>query len=109
MDEWVIPQNDIVLLQDKKTLMCIMRKDGGDGHVHPGHHGPHVPYLIATSTDMDHWVLREAPSYMLSARPRAVALANGAIIVAGGRPALNFCAHNQPAAVNFLTKSVLLS
>merc|ERR1711907_371030 len=38
---------------------------------------------------MKSWVITEAPKFMLSARPRAISLASGPIIVAGGRPALN--------------------
>ena len=35
------------------------------------------------------WSLSSAPASMLSARPRAVALPSGPILVAGGRPGLN--------------------
>ena len=49
-----------------------------------------MPYLLAKSTSAGlTWSLKEAPADMLSARPRAVALSGGALIVAGGRPALN--------------------
>ena len=50
-----------------------------------------MPYLLAKSTSAGlTWSLKEAPADMLSARPRAVALSGGALIVAGGRPGLNF-------------------
>jgi hypothetical protein len=79
-------ENDVVLMSDQQTLFSIIRKDGGDGY--PDH--AHVPYLLAKSTDQGfHWSVREAPAQMLSARPRMVALSGGALIVTGGRPALN--------------------
>lgn len=79
-------ENDVVMLRDNKTLLCVFRKDGGDGVPHHDH----VPYVLATSTDRGQsWVLKEAPSGMLSARPRALVLPNGALVITGGRPALN--------------------
>jgi hypothetical protein len=79
-------ENDIVLLKDGVTLLCVIRIDGGDGV--PSH--SHVPYLLATSVDRGlTWSMREAPAYMLSARPRAMVLPNGALVVTGGRPALS--------------------
>ena len=79
-------ENDVVLLADNVTIFSVIRKDGGDGY--PSH--PHVPYLLAKSTDGGvRWTIREAPHTMMSARPRMVALSNGALVVAGGRPALN--------------------
>eukprot|EP00750_Incisomonas_marina_P015026 INCI18056.4.p1 GENE.INCI18056.4~~INCI18056.4.p1 ORF type:complete len:393 (+),score=42.50 INCI18056.4:100-1278(+) len=79
-------ENDIVLLRDGKTLFCVMRLDGGDGV--PSH--AHVPYVFATSVDLGlTWTIKEAPAFMLSARPRALVLPNGALVVAGGRPALS--------------------
>ena len=79
-------ENDVVLLADNVTIFSIIRKDGGDGY--PSH--PHAPYLLAKSTDRGfHWAIREAPRSMMSARPRMVALSSGALVVAGGRPALN--------------------
>lgn len=76
----------MVLLADNVTIFSVIRKDGGDGY--PSH--PHVPYLLAKSTDGGvRWTIREAPHTMMSARPRMVALSNGALVVAGGRPALN--------------------
>lgn len=79
-------ENDVVLLADNVTLFSVIRKDGGDGY--PTH--PHVPYLLAKSTDGGlRWSIREAPASMMSARPRMVALSTGALVVAGGRPALN--------------------
>jgi hypothetical protein len=80
-------ENSVALLSDNSTLFAVLRKDGGDGY--PNH--THVPYLLAKSTDGGlHWILKEARADMLSARPRVVALSGGALIVAGGRPALNF-------------------
>eukprot|EP00039_Didymoeca_costata_P030433 m.29518 g.29518 ORF g.29518 m.29518 type:complete len:419 (+) comp8110_c0_seq1:134-1390(+) len=79
-------ENDVVLLKDGKTILCVIRKDGGDGV--PDHR--HVPYMLATSTDQGAtWTLKEAPASLMSARPRATVLPNGALIIAGGRPALN--------------------
>ena len=79
-------ENDVVLLKDGVTLLCVMRIDGGDGV--PNH--THVPYLLATSVDRGlTWSMREAPKYMLSARPRAIVLPNGVLVVSGGRPALS--------------------
>ena len=79
-------ENDVVLLKDGVTIMCVIRIDGGDGV--PNH--SHVPYLLVTSVDRGKtWTMREAPKYMLSARPRAIVLPNGALVVTGGRPALS--------------------
>jgi len=88
-------ENDVVLLADGKTVLCIIRRDGGDGKLHHAH----VPYLFATTTLGEGallpsappvpWKLSNAPDTMLSARPRALVLGNGALVVAGGRPALN--------------------
>ena len=109
-------ENDVVLLKDGRTVLCIFRRDGGDGKLHHDH----VPYVFATTTIGREgngskggggegasdtvaqfslqppppspplsWKLTNAPSTMLSARPRALVLENGALIVAGGRPALN--------------------
>ena len=80
-------ENDVVLMGDGKTIMVIFRIDGGDGAPKPS---PHVPYLFAKSTDQGAtWKYEQAPPSMLAARPRAVRLGNGAVAVAGGRPALN--------------------
>jgi len=74
------------MMKDKKSVLVVMRKDGGDGVPH--HY--HVPYVFARSSDSGHsWSLSSAPASMLSARPRAAALSSGPILVAGGRPALN--------------------
>ena len=79
-------ENDIVLLKDGITLLCVIRADGGDGATHHRH----APFLFATSIDGGvSWSLSEAPSNMLSARPRALVLGNGALVVAGGRPGLS--------------------
>jgi hypothetical protein len=79
-------ENDLVLLPDNKTLFCVIRRDGGDGW--PNH--THVPYLFARSVDMGRtWRITEAPTDMLSARPRMRLLSGGALVVSGGRPALN--------------------
>jgi hypothetical protein len=79
-------ENDVVLLQDGRTILCVLRVDGGDGV--PNH--THVPYVFATSIDRGKtWKMTAAPPFMLSARPRAIVLPNGALIVSGGRPALS--------------------
>jgi hypothetical protein len=79
-------ENDVVLLKDGRTLLVVLRVDGGDGRPDQRH----APFLLATSTDRgETWALRAAPAFMLSARPRAVVLPNGALVVSGGRPALS--------------------
>ena len=79
-------ENDVVLLKDKRTILAVIRKDGGDGVPHHRH----APYFFATSTDRGRsWELKEAPPFMLAARPRALVLPNGVLVIAGGRPALN--------------------
>ena len=103
-------ENDCTTLKDGKTILTVIRKDGGDGVPHH----KHVPYFFATSKDeAASWTLREvsrhdiagirvaffhecqrnrcrqAPAELLSARPRMVTLPGGALIIAGGRPALN--------------------
>ena len=79
-------ENDLVLLPDNKTLFCVIRRDGGDGW--PNH--THVPFLFARSVDTGRtWRVTEAPADMLSARPRMRLLSGGALVVSGGRPALN--------------------
>ena len=79
-------ENDVVLLKDGRTIFCVLRIDGGDGV--PTH--KHVPYVFATSIDLGKtWTMKAAPPFMLSARPRAIVLPNGALIVSGGRPALS--------------------
>jgi hypothetical protein len=46
-------------------------------------------YLPHHSVDSAHtWSLQQAPPQLLSARPRAIVLANGALVVSGGRPGL---------------------
>ena len=53
----------------------------------------HVPYLLATSNDMAHsWNLTVGPLQLLSARPRALVLVNGALLLSGGRPGLSLWA-----------------
>ena len=70
-------ENDVVRLKDG-SLLVVMRKDGGDGVPHHSH----VPYLFASSSDQGHsWKIQEAPKGLLSARPRAVSLANGATFI----------------------------
>ena len=82
-------ENDIVLLRDGKTLLNVMRIDGGDGQPH----NFHVPYLMARSTDMAHtWTISQAPPTMLSARPELLTLPNGVVLLSGGRPGLSLWA-----------------
>lgn len=76
----------LALLRDGKTLLNVMRIDGGDGSPHH----LHVPYLLARSTDMAHtWSISQAPPSMLSARPMTLMLPNGALVLSGGRPGLS--------------------
>mmetsp|Transcript_64318 Transcript_64318/g.140021 ORF Transcript_64318/g.140021 Transcript_64318/m.140021 type:complete len:324 (-) Transcript_64318:320-1291(-) len=81
-------ENNIVTLKDGKTLWLIIRVDGGDGV--PDH--PHVPYMVTTSTDGGFtWTkLTSLPPELMSAKPKATVLSPiGALVVSGGRPALN--------------------
>ena len=95
-------ENTVVVLKDG-TVMCIFRKDGGDGVPHHFH----VPYVIATSNDEGYtWTLRNAPTSLLSARPRAVVLSSGAIVLAGGRPALNIWVSRDGAGEKWATLDV---
>lgn len=76
-------ENALVQLKDG-TLLCIMRIDGGDGPTHA-----HRPYAIAHSGDGKSWSRSPLSAQVGSARPRAQVLANGAIVLSGGRPLLN--------------------
>jgi hypothetical protein len=60
---------------------------GGDGEPDQ----PHLPYMMATSTDGGRsWAApRRLPAAVSSARPQAAVLADGTRVVSGGRPALN--------------------
>ena len=79
-------ENAIALLRDGKTLLNVMRIDGGDGQPH----SYHVPYLLARSTDMAYtWTISQAPPALLSARPYLLTLPNGALVLSGGRPGLS--------------------
>jgi hypothetical protein len=78
-------ENTVVILRDGKTLLCVIRVDGGDG----APHSYHRPYLFAQSQDNAFtWSLKRAPPQLLSARPRALVLGNGALLLSGGRPGL---------------------
>ena len=49
-------ENDCTTLKDGKTILTVIRKDGGDGVPHH----KHVPYFFATSKDeAASWTLRE--------------------------------------------------
>ena len=76
-------ENDVALLADGHTLLCVVRLDAGDGKVS----GPYRPYVKALSTDGGRtW---SAPASMGDgvgcARPRLLSLGCGAIVLAGGR------------------------
>ena len=109
-------ENDLTLLPDNKTAICIMRRDSADGR--QGWNGTYCTnshsastnttkcgrkgtsgcpkgsaessFVIGTSTDRGlSWRLRLAPNFMLSCRPRAVTLEHyGVVLVSGGRPPL---------------------
>ena len=107
-------ENDLTLLPDNQTAICIMRRDSADGR--QGWNGTYCTtdytanttmcgrkgtttcprgeaessFVIGTSSDRGlSWKLRLAPSFMLSARPRAVTLEHyGLVLVSGGRPPL---------------------
>ena len=76
-------ENDITLLKDGKTIMCVCRLDAGDGTV--SH--PYVPYVKLFSSDQGStW---SAPVSMGQgigcARPRLMRMDSGSIILSGGR------------------------
>ena len=52
------------------------------------------------------WSLRSAPSSMLSARPRALALPSGPILISGGRPALNLWVNEDGTAKQWQTLDI---
>ena len=77
-------ENSVVLLGDQKTLLMVLRVDGGDGEPL----GRHSNFLATQSTtDGRHWeALWPIPAG--SARPRLAILESGALLLSGGRPGL---------------------
>lgn len=76
-------ENDMVLLADNKTIMCIIRLDAGDGRV--SH--PYLPYVKSLSTDGGFtWTAATSlPAGVGCARPRLMRTAAGSIVLSGGR------------------------
>lgn len=76
-------ENDLVLLADGKTIMCVVRLDAGDG---PVTH-PYRPYVRVLSTDGGHtWVNASSlPPGVGSARPRLMRTDDGRVVLGGGR------------------------
>eukprot|EP00928_Gymnodinium_smaydae_P055478 TRINITY_DN39001_c0_g1_i1.p1 TRINITY_DN39001_c0_g1~~TRINITY_DN39001_c0_g1_i1.p1 ORF type:complete len:413 (+),score=45.40 TRINITY_DN39001_c0_g1_i1:40-1239(+) len=76
-------ENDLALLADGKTILCVVRLDAGDGRVSR----PYRPYAKATSTDGGRtWSqVTMLPKGVGSARPRLLRLPNGQLVLAGGR------------------------
>jgi hypothetical protein len=76
-------ENDVSLLADGKTILCVVRLDAGDGPVSR----PYLPYAKSTSTDGGRtWSnVTVLPSGIGSARPRLLRLPSGQLILSGGR------------------------
>ena len=76
-------ENTVVLLRDRKTLLMVLRVDGGDGEPL----GRHSPFMATHSNDGRSWA---APWSIAagSARPRLAVLSSGALLLSGGRPGL---------------------
>ena len=74
---------DITLLKDNRTLFAVMRTDGGDSEPHHYHRS----YATSLSTDHGHsWSRAKLlPLGMGAAFPRATTLADGTIVISGGR------------------------
>jgi len=77
-------ESTLSLLADGKTLMCVIRLDAGDGHVHA------KPYHKSTSVDGGKtWTpLVSLPTDVGTAKPRMVLMhpTNGPLVLIGGRP-----------------------
>jgi hypothetical protein len=73
----------LTLLKDNRTLFVVMRTDGGDSQPHHYHRS----YASSLSTSFGHsWSRAKLlPSGMGAAFPRATTLADGTIVVSGGR------------------------
>ena len=76
-------ENDLVLLADGKTIMCVVHLDAGDGVV--SH--PYRPYVRVLSRDGGFtWTnATSLPKGVGCARPRLLRTDSGAIVLSGGR------------------------
>jgi hypothetical protein len=76
-------ENDLTLLADGRTILCVVRLDAGDGPVSR----PYRPYSRVISTDGGRTWARAAslPAGVGSARPRLLRTDGGALVLAGGR------------------------
>jgi len=76
-------ENDMVLLKDGKTIMCVIRLDAGDGELTHRY----VPYVISKSTDGGRsWSkAKSLPKNVGCARPRLMRTQSGAVVLSGGR------------------------
>ena len=76
-------ENDLVLLADGKTIMCVVRLDAGDGGVTH----PYVPYSVVLSKDGGRtWgTAAPLPPHVGCARPRLLRTDGGQVLLAGGR------------------------
>ena len=76
-------ENDLVLLADGKTIMCVVRLDAGDG---PVSH-PYRPYARVLSVDGGRtWTnATSLPKGVGCARPRLLRTDSGEVILSGGR------------------------
>jgi hypothetical protein len=79
-------ESTLAVLKDG-SLLVIFRVDGGDGTPDE----PHKPYMMARSTDGGSSWSRPTslPAGVMSAKPVAAVLADGTLVLSGGRPALN--------------------
>lgn len=79
-------ESTLAILKDGR-LIVIFRVDGGDGKPDQ----THKPYMMAISQDQGHsWSKPVSlPAGVMSAKPMAVVLADGTLLLSGGRPALN--------------------
>lgn len=76
-------ENDLTLLADGKTIMCVVRLDAGDGPVSQ----PYASYWRVLSTDGGRtWSSAASlPEGVGCARPRLLRTDDGQIVLAGGR------------------------
>ena len=81
-------ENDLALLKDATTILCVMRLDAGDGDLAAGAtERQYLPYAKATSTDGGRTWQRVAVMQpgVGCARPRLLRLDSGALVLSGGR------------------------
>lgn len=76
-------ENDLTLLKDGETIMCVVRLDAGDGQV--SH--PYLPYhrIISTDGGFTWGTATSLGESVGCARPRLMRTAGGQIVLSGGR------------------------